>query len=161
MKVLDFFLFFLQWLWFSSLLKNIKWACSYFYLLCMQTFFSLKCFLFCLNYKPMFFPDYYTYIKLIVSGNSGKQFKFFCCLKNLANFFHLSNYNRNTVISNNVFFRLGENGIVLVGETNLMDGTIGNQPRGTQILYNVVFENGVWVKQVCLYIYIHYKGFYN
>ena len=45
-------------------------------------------------------------------------------------------------------FRLGDNGIVLVGEAKLIDGSVGGQPRGTQILYNIVTENGIWGKQV-------------
>eukprot|EP00111_Clytia_hemisphaerica_P003098 TCONS_00008789-protein len=56
-------------------------------------------------------------------------------------------YNRNLVISHNTMFRLGDNGIVLVGESRLMDGSVGNQPRGTQILYNIISENGIWGKQ--------------
>ena len=46
-------------------------------------------------------------------------------------------------------FRLGDNGIVLVGNAKLIDGSTGDQPRGTQILYNIITENGIWGKQVC------------
>ena len=46
-------------------------------------------------------------------------------------------------------FRLGDNGIVLVGNAKLIDGSVGDQPRGTQILYNIITENGIWGKQVC------------
>lgn len=63
-------------------------------------------------------------------------------------FLLLSNYNRDTVFSHNIFYRLGDNGIVLVGGTQLLDGTQRNQPRGVQILYNLLFENGIWGKQV-------------
>ena len=59
-----------------------------------------------------------------------------------------SGYNRGLTISHNTMFRLGDNRIVLVGESKLIDGSEGNQPRGTQILYNTVTENGIWGKQV-------------
>ena len=62
--------------------------------------------------------------------------------------FIFSDYNRGTIISHNTMFRLGDNGIVLVGEARLIDGSIGNQPRGVQILYNLITENGIWGKQV-------------
>ena len=57
-------------------------------------------------------------------------------------------YNREAVISHNEMYRLGDNGIVLVGDTDLIDGTSATQPRGVKVLYNVVYENGLWGKQV-------------
>ena len=47
-----------------------------------------------------------------------------------------------------MFYRLGDNGISVVGDTHMIDGTMGNQPRGTKILYNLIWENGLWGKQV-------------
>ena len=47
-------------------------------------------------------------------------------------------------------YRNGDNGIVLVGDAHLMDGSGGNQPRGVQVLRNVIFDNGVWGKQVMI-----------
>lgn len=35
----------------------------------------------------------------------------------------------------------------MVGDSHLIDGSQGEQPRGVQVLNNVVFENGVWGKQ--------------
>ena len=45
-------------------------------------------------------------------------------------------------------YRNGDNGIVIVGDTHLIDGSFGTQPRGVQVLYNVIFDIGVWGKQV-------------
>ncbi|XP_057307631.1 uncharacterized protein LOC130645609 isoform X2 [Hydractinia symbiolongicarpus] len=80
----------------------------------------------------------------------------------------VSNYNRETIISHNLFYRLGDNGIVLVGDSNLIDGTRTNQPRGVQVLYNLLFENGLWGKQTYPYVQsraceIHLEGnvFFN
>lgn len=53
-------------------------------------------------------------------------------------------------------YRNGDNGIVIVGDTHLIDGSFGNQPRGVQVLYNVIFDIGVWGKQVgMLQIKVH------
>ena len=51
-------------------------------------------------------------------------------------------------------YRNGDNGIVLVGDAYLMDGSGGNQPRGVQVLHNVIFDNGVWGKQVIMVMII-------
>ena len=56
-------------------------------------------------------------------------------------------------------YRNGDNGIVLVGDAHLMDGSGGNQPRGVQVLRNVIFDNGVWGKQVMI-IFIPMKRVY-
>ena len=49
-------------------------------------------------------------------------------------------------------FRLGDNGIVLVGDAHLIDGMQGNQPRGSKVLRNLIYENGLWGKQVAPYL---------
>jgi hypothetical protein len=64
----------------------------------------------------------------------------------------LSGYVRNAVIQNNEFVWSGDNAIVSVGDTNLIDGTLGTQPRGTKIIGNLVHENGVFGKQTCAYV---------
>ena len=46
----------------------------------------------------------------------------------------------------------GYNAIVAVGSAELIDGTNGNQPRGTQVLGNLVHEIGIFGKQVCAYV---------
>ena len=61
----------------------------------------------------------------------------------------LSNYIRDAVIEGNEFVWVGDNAIVAVGSANLIDGTNGNQPRGTKILGNLVHEIGIYGKQVC------------
>ena len=48
----------------------------------------------------------------------------------------LSNYIRNSVVEANEFVWVGDSAIVLLGSTNLIDGTSGDQPRGTTILGN-------------------------
>ena len=47
---------------------------------------------------------------------------------------------------------MGDNAIVAVGSAQLMDGTDGNQPRGTKVIGNLVHEVGVFGKQVCAYV---------
>ena len=64
----------------------------------------------------------------------------------------LSNYVRDAVIEGNEFVWVGDNAIVAVGSANLIDGTNGNQPRGTQVIGNLVHEIGIYGKQVCAYV---------
>ena len=64
----------------------------------------------------------------------------------------LSNYIRNSVIESNEFVWVGDSAIVLIGSTNLMDGTSGNQPRGTKVIGNLVHENGIFVKQTAAFM---------
>ena len=64
----------------------------------------------------------------------------------------LSGYVRRAVIQNNEFVWSGDNAIVSVGDTNLIDGTLGTQPRGTEITGNLVHENGVFGKQTSAYV---------
>ena len=64
----------------------------------------------------------------------------------------LSNYVRDAVIEGNEFVWVGDNAIVAVGTANLIDGTNGNQPRGTKVIGNLVHEIGVYNKQVCAYV---------
>ena len=64
----------------------------------------------------------------------------------------LNNYVRGAVIEGNEFVWVGDNAIVTVGNTQLMDGTDGNQPRSTKVIGNLVHEVGVFGKQVCAYV---------
>ena len=64
----------------------------------------------------------------------------------------LNNYVRGALIENNEFVWVGDNAIVAVGSTQLIDGTDGNQPRGTKVIRNLVHEVGVFGKQVCAYV---------
>ena len=64
----------------------------------------------------------------------------------------LNNYVRGAVIEGNEFVWVGDNAIVVVGSAQLMDGTDGNQPRGTKVIGNLVHEVGVFGKQVCAYV---------
>jgi hypothetical protein len=63
----------------------------------------------------------------------------------------LSNYIRNAVIEGNEFIYTGDSAIAAVGTADLIDGTLGNQPRGTQILGNLVHEIGIWGKETSAY----------
>lgn len=73
----------------------------------------------------------------------------------------LSAYNRNVTIQYNEFVWLGATAIAAWGNTDGgsldlpegygQDGTAGNQPRGTQILYNWCHEIGIWEKQSSFY----------
>ena len=64
----------------------------------------------------------------------------------------LSNYVRDAVIEGNEFVWVGDNAIVAVGSAQLIDGTDGNQPRGTKVIGNLVHEIGIYGKQVCAYV---------
>lgn len=61
-------------------------------------------------------------------------------------------YNRATTIADSEFVWVGESGIVSVGTTNRIDGTGGDQPRGNQILRNLVHEVGIFGKQTAGYV---------
>ena len=64
-----------------------------------------------------------------------------------GNAIFLSNYVRNAVIKGNEFVYVGDSAIAAVGESDLIDGTLGNQPRGVEILSNLMHEIGIWGKQ--------------
>ena len=64
----------------------------------------------------------------------------------------LSNYIRDSVVEDNEFVWIGDSAIVLLGSTNLIDGTSGDQPRGTKILGNLVHENGIFGKQTAAFM---------
>ena len=63
----------------------------------------------------------------------------------------LSNYVRGAVIDGNEFKFCGESGVVLMGSADLMDGTNGNQPRGTKITGNYIHEFGIFGKQTAAF----------
>lgn len=63
----------------------------------------------------------------------------------------ISNYNRGTIIQGNDFKYTGDSAIAAVGSSELIDGTGGNQPRGTQIIGNLAHEIGIWGKQTSFY----------
>ena len=63
----------------------------------------------------------------------------------------LSNYVRNAVIEGNEFVYVGDTAIAVLGTAELIDGTLGNQPRGTQILSNLAHEVGIWGKVAAAY----------
>ena len=64
----------------------------------------------------------------------------------------LSNYVRNAVIEGNEFKYTGDSAIAAVGSVDLIDGTNGNQPRGTKIVGNFVHEIGIYGKQTSAFI---------
>ena len=70
----------------------------------------------------------------------------------------ISGYNRNATLYKNEFLWIGDNAIAQWGDTSGSsvkgmgpDGTGGNQPRYTQILYNFVHELGIFEKQSSFY----------
>ena len=63
----------------------------------------------------------------------------------------LSNYVRNAVIEGNEFIYTGDSAIAAVGTAQLIDGTAGNQPRGTKIIGNLMHEIGIFGKQTSAY----------
>ena len=64
----------------------------------------------------------------------------------------LSDYVRDAIIEGNEFVWVGDNAIVALGTANLIDGTNGDQPRGTKVIGNLVHEIGIYGKQVCAYV---------
>lgn len=76
-----------------------------------------------------------------------------CLFSNIGgNALFLSNFIRNATISNNEFVWIGDSAISAIGSSELIDGTNGNQPRGTRILSNLVHEIGIYGKQTAAYI---------
>ena len=61
-------------------------------------------------------------------------------------------YNRAATVSDSEFVWVGESGIVSVGTTDRIDGTKGDQPRGNQILRNLIHEVGIFGKQTAGYV---------
>ena len=82
------------------------------------------------------FRDFQSFLKVFVVK----------CVKCM--FYPSSNYTRNATIADNYISFAGDNGIAVVGHTELINGTNGNQPRGTKILRNIIHDNGVWGKGV-------------
>ena len=82
-----------------------------------------------------------------------------CIFENLdGNGIMVSGYNRNTTIQWNEFVWIGSTAIAQWGYTSGTDvpgmgwdGTDGNQPRFSRILYNFVHELGIWEKQSSFY----------
>ena len=68
-----------------------------------------------------------------------------------GNALFLSNYVRNAIIEGNEFKYVGDSAIAAVGSTELIDGTNGNQPRGTKIVNNLMHEIGIYGKQTSAY----------
>ena len=69
-----------------------------------------------------------------------------------GNALFLSNYIRNAIIESNEFIYTGDSAIAAVGSVDLIDGTNGNQPRGTKIVGNLVHEIGIYGKQVSAFV---------
>jgi hypothetical protein len=62
----------------------------------------------------------------------------------------LSDWNRNATVRGNEMKRLGENGIVLVGTTDFVDGVRNvNQPRHCLLEANLIHHVGLYTKQSC------------
>ena len=64
----------------------------------------------------------------------------------------ISNFSRNATIADSEFVWVGESAIVSVGSTDKIDGTKGDQPRGNQILRNLIHEVGIFGKQTAGYV---------
>lgn len=64
----------------------------------------------------------------------------------------MSNYMRNAVVESNVFRFIGDYAIAAIGSSKLMDGTGGEQPRGTKIVGNLVHDFGLFGKQTSAYM---------
>ena len=83
-----------------------------------------------------------------------------CIFRRLdGNAIMVSGYNRNTTVQKNEFVWIGGSAIAQWGYTKGVDGvpgmgwdgTDGNQPRFSHVLYNFVHELGIWEKQSSFY----------
>ena len=75
-----------------------------------------------------------------------------CLFTNIGgNALFLSNYIRDAIVSNNEFVWIGDTAIAAVGSSRLIDGSGGDQPRGTKILNNLIHEIGIFGKQTAAY----------
>ena len=85
-----------------------------------------------------------------------------CLLTNLdGNGVFFSGYNRGGVVTKSEFFSIGESAVLQWGYTDGspvpgmgFDATAGNQPRGTEVSYNLVHEVGIWTKQNSFYFQV-------
>lgn len=64
----------------------------------------------------------------------------------------MSKYMRNAVVENNIFRSIGDFAILAVGSSRLIDGTSGEQPRGTKIVGNLIHDFGLFGKQTSGYM---------
>ena len=82
-----------------------------------------------------------------------------CLLTTLdGNAVFFSGYTRNATVQRSEFVSIGETAVSQWGYTDGspvpgmgFDATAGNQPRGTNVLYNLVHEVGLWTKQNSFY----------
>jgi hypothetical protein len=58
-------------------------------------------------------------------------------------------YNRHAHISGNEMRFLGENGVIMVGSTDWVDGRAGTQPRFCTVEGNLIHHIGLYTKQSC------------
>ena len=64
----------------------------------------------------------------------------------------MSNYMRNAVVERNEFKFVGDFAIAAIGSSKLMDGTTGEQPRGTRVINNLIHDFGLFGKQTSAYM---------
>ena len=122
-------------------------------------------------------------IEIIGSENVSVTNNYFSRLDGNAIF--IFNYNRNVSITHNEFVWIGDSVVASWGSTEGIefpeldakgvryskmgiDGTNGNQPRFTNVSYNIGREIGIWEKQSSLYFqakscqnYVSHNIFYN
>ena len=94
---------------------------------------------------------------LFFEGTSGMSMRECTVTRVDGNAVMLSGFNRGAVIADNEFTWIGDSVIASWGHTKEVDGVEGNdgtngeQPRGTQIVRNLVHENGFFSKQASPY----------
>jgi hypothetical protein len=64
-----------------------------------------------------------------------------------GNALNVLDYARDTLVDSCEFAWSGENAIALIGSARLIDGSDGQQPRGTRITRNLIRELGIFTKQ--------------
>ena len=94
---------------------------------------------------------------LFFEGTTGMSMRECTVTRVDGNAVMLSGFNRRAVIADNEFTWIGDSVIASWGHTKEVegvegnDGTNGEQPRGTQIVRNLVHENGFFSKQASPY----------
>ena len=61
----------------------------------------------------------------------------------------LIDFNRGAQVVANEMRHLGENGVVLIGATEWVDGRAGTQPRRSTVAGNLIHHVGLYTKQSC------------
>ena len=91
--------------------------------------------------------SYHRGAALFVEGATGPSFRDSLFRRVDGNALFFSNFVRNASVLNSEFAFTGNDGITMIGSTEQIDGTGGDQPRFSTISQNLLHEIGVYQKQ--------------